>query len=206
MNYLHHRNPPIVHRDLKSSNVLVDKNWTVKVKCALNDSSALSIYKQLLSSHWILYSGWRLWAVEVEELNLYNCKIWERNSNAQYSLFFFFLVFLMLVLGIRMMTFSRLTSWTCLFCLLYSFNAASVDGPWNPSKWTFKWKVIYRNWVSKSLFLLHFGLGMEGHIDSRLKCSLKCSNDKDADWIMIFFLLSFYADLMCSVLVSSCGN
>ncbi|KNA06761.1 hypothetical protein SOVF_177990 isoform A [Spinacia oleracea] len=31
MNYLHRRNPPIVHRDLKSSNLLVDKNWGVKV-------------------------------------------------------------------------------------------------------------------------------------------------------------------------------
>eukprot|EP00252_Welwitschia_mirabilis_P006836 TRINITY_DN17744_c0_g1_i1.p1 TRINITY_DN17744_c0_g1~~TRINITY_DN17744_c0_g1_i1.p1 ORF type:complete len:785 (-),score=139.45 TRINITY_DN17744_c0_g1_i1:397-2751(-) len=31
MNYLHRLSPPIIHRDLKSSNLLVDKNWTVKV-------------------------------------------------------------------------------------------------------------------------------------------------------------------------------
>ncbi|KAJ4950401.1 hypothetical protein NE237_027233 [Protea cynaroides] len=31
MNYLCNQNPPIVHRDLKTSNLLVDKNWTVKV-------------------------------------------------------------------------------------------------------------------------------------------------------------------------------
>ncbi|KAF8401308.1 hypothetical protein HHK36_012241 [Tetracentron sinense] len=31
VNYLHHCNPPIIHRDLKSSNLFVDKNWTVKV-------------------------------------------------------------------------------------------------------------------------------------------------------------------------------
>ncbi|KAK7814336.1 putative serine/threonine-protein kinase sis8 [Quercus suber] len=30
MNNSHHRNPSIVHSDLKSSNLLVDKNWTVK--------------------------------------------------------------------------------------------------------------------------------------------------------------------------------
>ncbi|KAJ9183568.1 hypothetical protein P3X46_007407 [Hevea brasiliensis] len=31
MNYLHTSHPPIVHRDLKSPNLLVDKNWIVKV-------------------------------------------------------------------------------------------------------------------------------------------------------------------------------
>lgn len=31
MSYLHHCNPPIIHRDLKSSNLLVDKHWNVKV-------------------------------------------------------------------------------------------------------------------------------------------------------------------------------
>lgn len=31
MNYLHNCSPVIVHRDLKSPNLLVDKNWVVKV-------------------------------------------------------------------------------------------------------------------------------------------------------------------------------
>ena len=32
MNYLHQLKPPIVHRDLKSPNLLVDGNYTVKVR------------------------------------------------------------------------------------------------------------------------------------------------------------------------------
>lgn len=31
MNYLHQLKPPIVHRDLKSPNLLVDASYTVKV-------------------------------------------------------------------------------------------------------------------------------------------------------------------------------
>ncbi|PKI52832.1 hypothetical protein CRG98_026780 [Punica granatum] len=32
MNYLHNCNPVIVHRDLKSPNLLVDKNWVLKAE------------------------------------------------------------------------------------------------------------------------------------------------------------------------------
>ncbi len=31
MNWLHRSNPVMIHRDLKTSNLLVDKNWMVKV-------------------------------------------------------------------------------------------------------------------------------------------------------------------------------
>ena len=34
MLYLHGHRPPIIHRDLKSPNLLVEKNWKVKVRQA----------------------------------------------------------------------------------------------------------------------------------------------------------------------------
>lgn len=34
MQYLHSQNPVIIHRDLKSLNVLIDEDWVTKVKHA----------------------------------------------------------------------------------------------------------------------------------------------------------------------------
>ncbi|CAM9146909.1 unnamed protein product [Hapterophycus canaliculatus] len=32
MLYLHTHSPPVIHRDLKSSNLVVDEHWHVKVR------------------------------------------------------------------------------------------------------------------------------------------------------------------------------
>jgi serine/threonine protein kinase len=40
MNYLHSSDPPVIHRDLKSPNLLVDKHWTIKI-CDFNLSRAI---------------------------------------------------------------------------------------------------------------------------------------------------------------------
>jgi serine/threonine protein kinase len=41
MNYLHSSHPTIVHRDLKSPNLLVDKNWVVKVLSSSQSSFSI---------------------------------------------------------------------------------------------------------------------------------------------------------------------
>jgi serine/threonine protein kinase len=54
MNCLHTSVPTIVHRDLKSPNLLVDDNWTVKVSKAIWDLKPellLLYYSRLLSSN-----------------------------------------------------------------------------------------------------------------------------------------------------------
>ncbi|CAN0479062.1 unnamed protein product, partial [Ectocarpus sp. 8 AP-2014] len=38
MQYLHSQNPVIIHRDLKSLNVLIDENWVTKVRVVLCDA------------------------------------------------------------------------------------------------------------------------------------------------------------------------
>lgn len=59
MNYLHRRNPPIIHRDLKSSNLLVDKNWTVKV-CQIYTCNSMqkdSFTYEIMRNHDIVQVG-----------------------------------------------------------------------------------------------------------------------------------------------------
>ncbi|KAI3948093.1 hypothetical protein MKX01_014692 [Papaver californicum] len=46
MNYLHRCDPPIIHRDLKSSNLLVDRNWTVKVGDLVSPDSNMQHFSQ----------------------------------------------------------------------------------------------------------------------------------------------------------------
>eukprot|EP01101_Sappina_pedata_P013016 TRINITY_DN9327_c0_g1_i1.p1 TRINITY_DN9327_c0_g1~~TRINITY_DN9327_c0_g1_i1.p1 ORF type:complete len:1050 (-),score=229.93 TRINITY_DN9327_c0_g1_i1:59-3151(-) len=54
MNYLHTQFPPITHRDLKSANILVDDNWTIKVA-----DYGISSFKKRMDNEF--YSGTAAW-------------------------------------------------------------------------------------------------------------------------------------------------
>jgi serine/threonine protein kinase len=73
MNYLHNSTPTVVHRDLKSPNLLVDKNWTVKV------SMKLGSQYYVVFSHLIVL-GCRLWSFTSKTRNVSDNKNWKRNS------------------------------------------------------------------------------------------------------------------------------
>lgn len=42
MNWLHKMDPPLLHLDLKTANLLVDENWVVKVQATIQTLSFLS--------------------------------------------------------------------------------------------------------------------------------------------------------------------
>ena len=52
MTYLHSSDPPVIHRDLKSPNLLVDRHWRVKV-CDFNLSRVLEESAVVSSPYWI---------------------------------------------------------------------------------------------------------------------------------------------------------
>jgi serine/threonine protein kinase len=62
MSYLHSQTPAIVHKDLKSHNILVDDNWTIKVA----DYGLSSVFNHINNNqYWAGAAQWR--APEVSE-------------------------------------------------------------------------------------------------------------------------------------------
>src|SRR4051812_16472921 len=59
MNYLHHFDPPIMHRDLKSHNLLVDANFSVKVFIIILLLFLLLLY--FVIRKMLMCSGDRFW-------------------------------------------------------------------------------------------------------------------------------------------------
>lgn len=54
MNYLHTFDPPIIHRDLKSHNLLVDQNFNVKVTGASSSIVTVVVFAFFFSSFFFL--------------------------------------------------------------------------------------------------------------------------------------------------------
>ncbi|EMS48137.1 Serine/threonine-protein kinase CTR1 [Triticum urartu] len=76
MNYLHTSHPTIVHRDLKSPNLLVDKNWVVKVILFF------TIIFQLMNGHAsFVVICVRFWDVKVEASHFSFLQVDSWNSN-----------------------------------------------------------------------------------------------------------------------------
>lgn len=62
MNYLHNCNPVIVHRDLKTPNLLVDKNWVVKVILMIKKCRSYHIMvNYLIIIHCVIFSASGVW-------------------------------------------------------------------------------------------------------------------------------------------------
>lgn len=92
MNYLHTSHPTIVHRDLKSPNLLVDKNWVVKVNETILCIEFLWRYmilyvlikaaQSFLVSNFHCFIGLRFWLVtcQAEYISVFKVNCWNGNN------------------------------------------------------------------------------------------------------------------------------
>lgn len=92
MNYLHTSHPIIVHRDLKTPNLLVDKNWAVKVQFLFNTTPYIlkMNYPYCLLARAIHHnlSGVRFWYVSSAAPYFPIFEVCSRNGNACEANFF----------------------------------------------------------------------------------------------------------------------
>ena len=90
INYLHCLNPPVVHWDLKSPNLLVDKNWTVKVLQQMNghfpSEKETWCPVKWINYSFILCSGLRFWFVQIQSKHFHIIKVCCWNSKSLVAL------------------------------------------------------------------------------------------------------------------------